>query len=388
MRPCFVIKLCILLLIFGLLILSGMFCAHYLDVPPTEPPLRKETSIHSPEFNHIADIEAGVGDKHESLSERITKEQKTPDTLFAICAPGYQVCQRECVDVRISNKHCGACNRLCPPGFGCIKGKCESQCCFDGLQCIRGAQLCNGACVSQISDKHCGRCGNACSKDRRCGYDKTVGEYRCVCKNENHKECLGQCTDTQRSSQHCGACQKACPPNTFCLSGKCVTSCPKSSPDICERVCVGLQSDMYNCGKCGVHCPEGGTCQEGKCSCPRGLTNCSARCVDLYQDRSNCGACGKTCLPGQLCTQKHCSSVCNAVCDSTCVNIGSDRSHCGDCKIKCPEGQYCEDGRCMCPKDYLECNGTCINPLDNHSHCGFCGQTCQPTQRCITGKCQ
>jgi hypothetical protein len=45
-------------------------------------------------------------------------------------------------DLKTNREHCGRCNNLCTPGFGCTNGKCDNE-----NQCPNGKHKCNGVCV-------------------------------------------------------------------------------------------------------------------------------------------------------------------------------------------------------------------------------------------------
>jgi hypothetical protein len=79
----------------------------------------------------------------------------------ATCTAPKQLCSDDpvaatCVDTRVSNEHCGACDNRCATNEACTGGV-----------CVCTKIECDGTCVDpDTSSEHCGGCGQAC--DERC----------------------------------------------------------------------------------------------------------------------------------------------------------------------------------------------------------------------------
>ena len=124
--------------------------------------------------------------------------------------------------------------------------------------------------------------------------------------------------------------------------------------------------------------------------------------TDLLRDPMNCGECGNECgTYPQLHMVSHCVNGgcalecfnpnpqfptdwrdCNGVVDDGCeVDVLVSAKHCGSCGNECPNGQACNQGKCGCPKGWIECPflfGTtkCVDPMTDDNNCKLCGIRC------------
>jgi len=83
----------------------------------------------------------------------------------AACPQGESCCQAGCRNLNTDPQSCGACGRVCPPGFTCLNGACG---CTDAASCDAGSPgTCEGnACV--CGSKTCAS-GKRCLPDGSCG---------------------------------------------------------------------------------------------------------------------------------------------------------------------------------------------------------------------------
>jgi Stigma-specific protein, Stig1 len=92
----------------------------------------------------------------------------------ASCTGGQTACGAECIDLRSSNDHCGACGAVCAGGTSCQKGFCTSE-----GSCAEGRLACGSKCVDARSDaENCGACGHACGDAGACVAGGCPGELR------------------------------------------------------------------------------------------------------------------------------------------------------------------------------------------------------------------
>jgi len=222
------------------------------------------------------------------------------------CGAEETCCGGDCVDVRASADHCGACatdggatcgatevccNGSCADAASC--GTCMEDCAMSGREC------CTGACVdTQGDENNCGGCGVECAAGQVCCGGSCVGSdaSHCgqgcdVCTAGSELCCSGGCVEV--GNAHCNACGVAC------TTGQC-----------CDAGCVDLETDPTNCGDCGNTCPGGQICSDGNC-CPSGQSWCAAdgACQNLSNDDDNCGRCGNSC--GSL--ARCCGGVCRGL---------------------------------------------------------------------------
>jgi hypothetical protein len=93
------------------------------------------------------------------------------DVIDEGCAPWLTECGGECVNLRSSHEHCGACNRGCEAVEVCSEGECV-------LECPAGFANCSGSCVDTENDAlNCGGCGQVCPG--AAGFDVTCVFGRC-----------------------------------------------------------------------------------------------------------------------------------------------------------------------------------------------------------------
>jgi hypothetical protein len=148
-----------------------------------------------------------------------------------------------CADLDSDPRHCGSCDRACPPTASCVEGECI---------CPHDGTLCGDACAAtQYDPSHCGGCDKKCPPMLVC----SLGDCAMSCAAEL-TECNGGCVDTTNNPDHCGGCNQVCGATGTCQAGACF--CGEG---------IDTQTDPKNCGGCGVACAQGQTCEAGACSC-------------------------------------------------------------------------------------------------------------------------
>ncbi len=95
------------------------------------------------------------------------------------CGPGFTLCgENECVDLQMSNDHCGRCDNKCPNPF--TIGTCEAGVCPPNLEC-GGARTdfrdCDEVCAG--IGQSCNRSDWGCSGHYNLYYDEQQGINAC-----------------------------------------------------------------------------------------------------------------------------------------------------------------------------------------------------------------
>ncbi len=304
------------------------------------------------------------------------------------CLSGRLDCGGTCIDPRISRSNCGVCGNQCPSGKVCAEGRCVTTC------PKKTESICFGGCLDTTNHpENCGGCGKACRAGELC--KNSV----CGCP-KGQVECDKQCVDIKLNISHCGACKKSCNSGESCADGKCVTSCPSSTPTDCSGSCVDTKKNIRNCGGCGIVCAQGQACSGGKCTCPKGLLLCNGVCVDPIKDPLNCGKCNVKCPARNKCVNVKGKGVCqldcsseslNTQCQNQCVDVNTDIRHCGQCQNACTGLKGCLKGKCVCPTKPTvlnDCKGACVNLQSDVKNCGKCGEACKAGFKCNAGKCE
>lgn len=309
-----------------------------------------------------------------------TSEQVCVSGACYVPCEGEQVrCGNECVILWDNPKHCGGCDRLCPPDKVCQQGRCEVGCPKDR------ATRCGAKCVHLQNDpEHCGACGQICVEGQSCL------DGKCSCAT-GYERCDGVCVQLQNHIQHCGGCGNVCKSGTFCLRGACVQGdCPKSTPTLCFGGCTDLLTNRRHCGSCGKACDADKVCVDAACICAKGFDNCGGACADLQTNARHCGTCGESCPSGQLCSEGRCVNDCPAATPTTCfggcIDTKSDLLHCGGCGKRCEPGLTCQEGIC-CHPGRAACGGACVDLQNDAKHCGACHKTCPGQGQCQLGVC-
>lgn len=178
-----------------------------------------------------------------------------------------------------------------------------------GSTCAPGLTACGPECVDlKVDERHCGACGLTCPEGRECNNGV------CGCPNGG-MECGGTCVDVKTNGMHCGTCGNPCRGGQSCVNGIC--ACPEGE-EFCGVVCADVSRDANHCGRCDNPCPSGGTCEGRTCTCPEGRQACGDTCVDTSNDREHCGMCDKACSPTERCQNGMCVDGGGALLDDGC----------------------------------------------------------------------
>ena len=169
-----------------------------------------------------------------------------------------------CVNLNVSNTHCGSCFNSCSSTGACVSGQCRTT------TCPQGEVDALGSCIRmdfpEIATIHCGGFGLQCPPGNRCfeGVCEPLtcpspthicaGYFCCPADTDNpcygvqgSEWCKDGCKNFQTDTENCGGCGKECGSGRKCCSGK----------------CVNIQTDAGNCGSCNTTCWK--TCSNGKC---------------------------------------------------------------------------------------------------------------------------
>lgn len=186
----------------------------------------------------------------------------------------------------------------------------------------RSCTACEGTsdCVDlRVTPTHCGACGKTCAAGEVCSGGACTRE--CVAP---YVSCGDRCVDLASDPKNCGACGTTCA-NGICAEGKCrAGACPANQGDcdgFADNGCEAkLDDSMTNCGACGASCARANAktaCAAGKCSlvtCESGFLDCDGNpangCeVDTSSDPNHCGNCTATCPAGRACVLGACTTA-------------------------------------------------------------------------------
>jgi hypothetical protein len=159
----------------------------------------------------------------------------------AACAGGF-ICNGQCVDLTLSDTHCGACNLACTGATTCAGGQCVARDCADG-QCAA-----NQVCIEETCLQR--KCvGHFCRDTEVC----VEGECR-------SRLCVGQlcgagqaCVDNVCTDVSCAGV--SCPAGASCLKGRCdgEGGCASGARE-------GTEADVDCGGEHCASCPDNGHC--------------------------------------------------------------------------------------------------------------------------------
>ena len=287
-----------------------------------------------------------------------------PETGVQPCVSGKDKCTDTCVDLQVSNLHCGECEAACSADQECISGECESK-----NPCAEGTSFCDDSCVDTQTDAgHCGQCDAACTVVETCVAGKCTPPEGCP---DGEISCGGTCIDPLTAAMYCGAkadCEAAnagfaCAADEVCTAGVCELSCadgmvicggactdPKTNPDYC-----GASADCAG-DNAGSVCAAPSSCIDGGCACADGQVLCDGGCIDAKTSNAWCGAgadclgenAGTVCGDDQSCTDGACKCAGGLEkCGEVCVDKQSDPLHCGACDDPCASGNACDSGVCI-----------------------------------------
>ncbi len=336
--------------------------------------------------------------------------------------PGTQVdCSGVCTSLG-TDTDCSDCGDACIGVKTCELGKCmapvDPEClptvpCVSNDDCPIGAR-CNQAIQPPACQKlYCGSFGSACSDEwfclsqkcqdeecvsdcsgLECGPDPIYGEScgtcqegaacvsnQCVCRPEDHLECVAGNVTWIDSCGNVGAVKEGCP--LACLAGECV-GCEAVGKVNCSGICTHLGTNT-DCSECGDACPQGGSCEAGQCKCPGTQVDCSGVCTTLGTN-NDCSDCDDACSQGRSCEAGQCQCPENQVdCSGWCTPLGTN-TDCSDCGDACSQGRSCEAGQCQCPENQVDCFGVC-KPLGTATDCSDCGDACTEGLLCEDSEC-
>ena len=169
------------------------------------------------------------------------------DDQSICCQDPNDPARARCIYVGSSAVHCGACNRPCPPGWGCCGGHCRD---------------------TQSDPANCRECGHRCASGQVC-YDRRC---RDACPG-GLKQCQGRCVSIGWDAENCGGCGTSCT-GPFDTGECCNGTCCDINGDTCcgSAGCKNLALDSENCGGCGIVCTSHDPdihcyCRFGTCTC-------------------------------------------------------------------------------------------------------------------------
>ncbi|MGF1466338.1 MAG: MXAN_6577-like cysteine-rich protein [Sandaracinaceae bacterium] len=188
------------------------------------------------------------------------------------CRSGLTACAGQCVDLRSSAEHCGACGGTCAGEQLCVDGTCRVD--GDG-----GVERPDGSLVdAEVGDGGTpdgsrpdaalpdgalpdgaladGSVPDGGTADLGPPPGCDLGELRCD----------DACFDPMTDPRHCGGCDRACDADEFCIEGMCEPACDPPLT-LCGRACVHLSDDADHCGRCRNACVSG-LCFGGDCVTP------------------------------------------------------------------------------------------------------------------------
>ncbi|MBR58210.1 MAG: hypothetical protein CMH54_09335 [Myxococcales bacterium] len=180
-----------------------------------------------------ADISVDIGsDTAADTSDSSSADTNTEDTVASDIADDIQadlgsddgcpnppcdcevgtLCGNECVDLLISDSHCGDCFIVCPEEGSCDQGSCT---------CPGDKVACGIACIDVNTDpNHCGACASPCSEVQLCE------DGACACP-DGLTACGDECIDTSHNPDSCGDCSTVCDDKQSCVGGVCVSPAPR-----------------------------------------------------------------------------------------------------------------------------------------------------------------
>ena len=254
-------------------------------------------------------------------------------------------------DLNTDVSNCGGCRAPCVAGPQatprCSSGVCSITCSAGFADCD---MMAGDGCEidTRVSQSHCGGCNRACPTGQVCNNSVCVTP----CPGAQTR-CSGTCVSLATDNSNCGACGTACPSGSTCTDGvcRCAIGAEALAGVRCGSACIDVLSDSSNCGACGNACPTGSTCTRGVCRCaiggvPIGVL-CGSTCADPFSDRNNCGRCGNACPTGQSCVTGTCRCASGTVCGGVCTDTDGDTANCGACGTRCMTGESCLGGRCI-----------------------------------------
>lgn len=272
------------------------------------------------------------------------------------CPSGYQECDGKCIDTKITNEHCGACDNICGNNETCKSSSCK---CNSGGRC--GGDICKD---NSNDHDHCGGVGdcNSANPDsdnyqgKNCGEREICEKNNCKCDTSKYAFCNGSCIDPMTDNAFCGAdanCSKYENCYTIqgasCISGKC--ECPNGMKkmktlinDVEVYKCFDTQNDPTCCGgQEGSQCQNCGDmlCQIGQCidaSCDNGMLNCRNRCLSPeIHHVQQVSVQDKSCKCYKDSTVEYCDDDDDITNGCPDQKVG-DIEHCYGCGNACPKG--------------------------------------------------
>ena len=184
----------------------------------------------------------------------------------ATCPDGLTRCGDFCVDLAVNVANCGACGVVCPAPLGCTasyNGNPPGICYMPREVCTaQGLYPCGTRCVDYDNDpNNCGACYKVCGPGYECmnGLCYVAGTSQTLAPNGDEPA-----AETVTEPEPAAETEVTEPePATEAP----VAACPDGQFD-CGGYCADLASDPYNCGGCNVVCGVDSSCDAGSCSAP------------------------------------------------------------------------------------------------------------------------
>jgi hypothetical protein len=262
------------------------------------------------------------------------------------CDDGLVMCDQDCVDLDLSDEHCGGCDRPCEEG-GCLDGACRG-----------GTEPCEGPGCDGVCDPGLAACGE-------------------------------DCVDLQNDSAHCGSCFAPCVGGLPCQAGRCGEACPcgrcdtvelPSQLDVTQTGSTSAANDRYASTCTGDGAPDIAHRYVAPITGQYVFDTSGSSFDTVLGILSGCSE--LACVDDtELGTAAYLSVFLEAGQEVIAIVDGFGASS-GDYSLHV----YQDTGGCV--GNLADCDGICVDLSSNFSHCGGCNFGCAPDEFCQNFSCQ